>query len=96
MSDSSEEFKQGEFRGFVTGKLEALEASQRGLERLMSDVHEDLNQFRSGMGERVERHERSIVAMETSLNIWKWALGSAFTFSAAAIVAAFWKLILAK
>lgn len=93
MSDSPD-FKDGEFHGRVIGELEALKVGQGSLEDRITGLHASLDQFKAGLGERVEKHGESIVEIRAHQNIMAkimWLIG---TVAITALAGALFKLVI--
>lgn len=93
MSDGSEEFKTGEFRGKVLGELEALQIGQKLTHDCIDRVTSSLDQFKVGIGNRVQNAEKDIVEMKTGLSVMAkimWIIG---TVAITALVGALLKLV---
>ena len=93
MSESTD-FKDGQFHGRVIGELEALKVGQAALEDRITGLHSSLDQFKSGLGERVEKHGESIVKISAHQDVMSkimWLVGAV---AITALVGAILKLVI--
>lgn len=92
--NGTEGFKEGEFHGKVLGELDALKIGQEATHDRINSLHESLDQFKSGLGSRVENQGLKIVEIETQQGIMgkiMWIIGSA---AVTALLAAIFKLVI--
>ena len=90
----SEDFERGEFRGKVLGDLEALKAGQKLMHDCIDRIHVSLDQFKVGIGARIENHRIEITELKTRYGIMAkimWVIG---TTALTALSAAVFRLIL--
>jgi hypothetical protein len=93
MSDTSN-FEEGHFHGKVIGELEALKVGQATLESRITGLHTSLDQFKLGLGERVEKHGESIVEIRAHQGVMAkimWLIG---TVAITALMGAILKLVI--
>lgn len=62
------EFKAGEERGLILGKLETMDNSIR-------QISTDFNEFKVGIGQRMENSEKEIVGIKQQVGLLMWVLG---------------------
>ena len=81
--NSSDDFQAGQ----ILGEVKNLQAN-------MLDVKNSLNEFKQGMGIRVQNHGERLVVVEAGLRLLNGVAWLLFTSSMAVVVATFWKLII--
>ena len=80
MSGESEDFKLGEFHGKVLGELDSLRSGQKITHQRIDDIHASLDQFKCGIGETIQEHDRKIIEVETHQGVMAkilWIVGAA-------------------
>src|SRR3990167_2899193 len=93
MMGGLEDFKYGEFHGKVLGQLEALKIGQEIANGRLDGLHQSLEQFKVGIGVRVEEQGKSIVRLDAHQSVMAkvmWVIGGA---SFTALVTALFRIV---